>query len=77
MTMNETYNIYDFVSACWDDVFEKAQGAAVYIDHAASECLHWYKGDKAYLALKDAGAVSIHELAMYNFQVRLFLPTKK
>lgn len=67
--MIDSYEINDFIHACWNDVFEKAKGAAVYIDHAASECLHWYKGDRAYLALKDAGAESVHELAMYNFQV--------
>lgn len=70
--MNDTYEVRDFVDACWNDVFDKVKGAAVYIDHAASECLHWYKGDKAYLSLKDAGGVSVHELAMYNFQVSHF-----
>ncbi|XP_043276371.1 sec1 family domain-containing protein 2-like [Venturia canescens] len=75
--MTDSYEIYDFIHTCWTDVFEKVQGAAVYIDHAASECLHWYTGDKAYLSLKNAGAESVHELAMYNFQyVRVHGTTK-
>ncbi|KAK0098398.1 hypothetical protein PV326_008830 [Microctonus aethiopoides] len=62
------YDLIQFADACWQDVFYKVKDAAVYIDHAATECLHWYKGDKAYLSLINAGAHSVHELAMYNFQ---------
>ncbi|KAL7288577.1 hypothetical protein TKK_0017316 [Trichogramma kaykai] len=59
--------IKEFAQACWKEVLDLADGAAVYIDHPATECLHWHTGDKAYLTLKDAGAVSVHELALYNF----------
>ncbi|KAJ8682740.1 hypothetical protein QAD02_018532 [Eretmocerus hayati] len=59
--------VQDFVHVCWKEVLSMVNNAAVYIDHAASECLHWYCGDNAYLTLKDAGALSVHELALYNF----------
>lgn len=61
--------VQDFVNVCWKEVLSMVNDAAVYIDHAASECLHWYTGDKAYLTLKNAGAFSVHELALYNFHV--------
>ncbi|XP_014213803.1 sec1 family domain-containing protein 2-like [Copidosoma floridanum] len=60
-------DIQDFAGVCWKEVLSLVNNAAVYIDHAASECLHWYTGDRAYLTLKDAGACSIHELSLYNF----------
>lgn len=64
------YDLAEFANACWQDIFEKIHGAAVYIDHAATECLHWLQGDKAYLSLINAGAHSVHEMAMFNFQVK-------
>ncbi|XP_058791912.1 sec1 family domain-containing protein 2-like [Phymastichus coffea] len=57
----------EFADFCWKEVLSMINDAAVYIDHAAAECLHWHTGDKAYLTLKDAGALSVHELSLYNF----------
>ena len=67
--MQRTENLQDFADTCWKDVFLEIRDAAVYIDHAAAECLHWYTGDKAYLTLKNAGTVSVHELSLFNLQV--------
>ncbi|XP_034944941.1 sec1 family domain-containing protein 2-like [Chelonus insularis] len=66
--MTKKYEISEFADACWQDVLSKIQGAAVYIDHPAIECLHWLKGDRSYLSLIAAGAHSVHEMAMFNFQ---------
>jgi hypothetical protein len=63
--------IQEFVDICWKVVLSMVNDTAVYIDHAATECLHWYTGDKAYITLKDAGAISVHELALYNFHVNI------
>lgn len=59
-----------FVSECWANVFSEVRGTVVYLDRSAAECLHWCTGGKGYLALKDAGAVAVHELGMYHFRVR-------
>ena len=64
-------DVQEFVEVCWKEVLSMVNDAAVYIDHSAAECLHWYTGDSSYLALKDAGAVSVHELALYNFNVSI------
>ncbi|XP_015108563.1 sec1 family domain-containing protein 2 [Diachasma alloeum] len=75
--MENAYDIFEFSHACWEDVFEKIPGAAVYIDHAAAECLHWFKGDRAYLGLIEAGAHSVHEIAIFTFQYVKVQNTKK
>ncbi|XP_063984399.1 sec1 family domain-containing protein 2-like [Diachasmimorpha longicaudata] len=75
--MAKRYDISEFSHACWKDVFEKIPGAAVYIDHAAAECLHWFKGDRAYLQLIEAGAHSVHEIAIFTFQYVKVQNTKK
>ena len=67
--METQNNLRQFLNFCWKDVFGLIENAAVYLDHTVAECLHWYTGDRAYAILKDAGAVSIHEIAMYNFSV--------
>lgn len=67
--MAKLHDIFEFSDACWSDVFLKIPGAAVYLDHAAAESLHWLKGDRAYLELMEAGAHSVHEIAMFTFQV--------
>ncbi|XP_011498041.1 PREDICTED: sec1 family domain-containing protein 2-like [Ceratosolen solmsi marchali] len=61
-------DLQEFVDACWKDVLSMVNETAVYIDHAAAECLHWYTGDKAYITLKDAGAISVHELSVDNLR---------
>lgn len=63
--------IQEFAGICWKEVLSMVNGAAIYIDHAAAECLHWHTGDSAYVTLKDAGALSVHELALYNFNVSI------
>ncbi|XP_012287131.1 sec1 family domain-containing protein 2 isoform X2 [Orussus abietinus] len=75
--MSNSIDLQEFASACWKDIFSVAHGAAVYIDHAAAECLHWFTRDKAYTALINAGAVSVHDLAMYNFRYVRVKGTKK
>ena len=67
--MQQKEGLQNFAHACWKDVFSEVRGAAVYIDHAAAECLHWYTGDRAYLTLKNEGAILVHELSMFNFKV--------
>lgn len=64
-------DLQDFESVCWKEVLSMVNEAAVYIDHPAAECLHWYTGDEGYISLKDAGAISVHELALYNFHVSI------
>ncbi|XP_029162831.1 sec1 family domain-containing protein 2-like [Nylanderia fulva] len=66
--MENASNLEQFLADTWQDVANLARESAVYIDHAATECLHWYTGGKMYSFLKDAGAVSVYELAMYNFR---------
>lgn len=63
--------IHEFAGICWKEILSMVNDAAIYIDRAAAECLHWYTGDRAYLTLKDAGAKSVHELALYNLHVSI------
>lgn len=63
-------DLEQFLADTWHDIANLVRESAVYIDHAAAECLHWNTGGKIYSFLKDAGAVSVYELAMYNFRVR-------
>lgn len=58
-----------FLVDTWHDIANLVRESAVYIDHAATECLHWHTGGRMYSFLKDAGAVSVYELTMYNFRV--------
>lgn len=62
-------NVEQFLTDIWHDIANLAYESTVYIDHAATECLHWHTGGKIYSFFKDAGAISIYELAMYNFHV--------
>lgn len=62
-------DLEQFLADTWHDIANLVRESAVYIDHAATECLHWHTGGKTYSFLKDAGAVSVYELAMYNFRV--------
>ncbi|XP_050462923.1 sec1 family domain-containing protein 2-like isoform X2 [Cataglyphis hispanica] len=57
-----------FLADTWHDIANLVRESAVYIDHAATECLHWHTGGRMYSFLKDAGAVSVYELTMYNFR---------
>ena len=66
-------DLKNFNDKTWKEILSVVNNAAVYIDHAAAECLHWHSGDKAYLTLKNSGAISVHELALYNFKVITFL----
>ncbi|XP_076627268.1 sec1 family domain-containing protein 2 [Colletes latitarsis] len=66
-----------FISECWESIFAEVRGTVVYIDHCAAECLHWYTAGKGYLALKDAGAIAVHELGMYHFRYVEVRETKK
>lgn len=61
-------DLEQFLADTWHDIANLVRESAVYIDHAATECLHWHTGGRIYSFLKDAGAVSVYELAMYNFR---------
>lgn len=69
--------IRDLIDSSWRTVLAEVENAAVYIDHAAAESLHWYAAGKGYLVLKDAGAVAVQELAMYNFRYAEVRTAKK
>lgn len=62
-------DLEQFLLDTWHDIAGFVSESAVYIDHAATECLHWHTGGNIYSFFKDAGAVSIYELDMYNFRV--------
>lgn len=62
-------DLEQFLADSWHDIANLVRESAVYIDHAATECLHWHTSGNVYSFLKDAGAVSVYELAMYNFRV--------
>ncbi|RLU18374.1 hypothetical protein DMN91_008731 [Ooceraea biroi] len=66
--MEAANGLEQFLTDTWNDIVGLVHESAVYIDHAATECLHWYTSGKTYAFLKDAGAVSVYELAMYNFR---------
>ncbi|KAH0951848.1 hypothetical protein HN011_000429 [Eciton burchellii] len=68
MHVGDVNKLEQFLTESWQDIFSLVYESAVYIDHAATECLHWYTGGKAYSFLRNAGAVSVYELAMYNFR---------
>ncbi|KAL6264647.1 hypothetical protein P5V15_004748 [Pogonomyrmex californicus] len=66
--MGDIIDLEQFLTDTWRDIANFVNESAVYIDHAATECLHWHTGGKIYSFFKDAGAVSVYELAMYNFR---------
>jgi len=67
--MESINDLEHFLADTWHDIAGFVSESAVYIDHASTECLHWHTGGKIYSFFKDAGAVSVYELAMYNFRV--------
>lgn len=69
LIMEAVNDLEKFLTDTWLDVVHLVHESAVYIDHAATECLHWHTGGKTYSFFKDAGAISVYELAMYNFRV--------
>lgn len=71
--MNFIDEVEKFTHKCWKSIFVEVHEAVVFIDSTATECLHWHTGDQGYLALKNAGAFSVHELATYNLRVRIYL----
>lgn len=71
--MNFIDEVEKFTHKCWKSIFAEVHEAVVFIDSTATECLHWHTGDQGYLALKNAGAFSVHELATYNLRVRIYL----
>ncbi|CAL1674686.1 unnamed protein product [Lasius platythorax] len=66
--MENVSDLEQFLADTWHDIANLVRESAVYVDHAATECLHWHTGGRMYSFLKDAGAVSVYELAMYNFR---------
>lgn len=75
--MHQVGSLIDFAENCWRGVLAEVSEAAVYIDHAAAECFHWHSGDKAYLSFKNAGALSVHELSLFNLKFIKAKETKK
>lgn len=67
------FEIKNFISECWANIFAEVYDTAVYMDHSAIECLHWYTAGKGYLTLKNAGAVAVYEFGMYQFQVSVLI----
>lgn len=67
--MEDVNDLEQFLVDIWHDIAGFVSESAVYIDHAATECLHWHTGGKIYSFFKDVGAVSVYELDMYNFRV--------
>jgi len=67
--MESINDLEQFLADTWHDIAGFVSESAVYIDHASTECLHWHTGGEIYSFFKDAGAVSVYELAMYNFRV--------
>nr|XP_033321939.1 sec1 family domain-containing protein 2-like isoform X1 [Megalopta genalis] len=65
---NIIFEMKKYNSKCWEAIFTEVRDAVVYIDQYATECLHWYAGGKGYMALKNAGAIAVHELGMYHFR---------
>lgn len=74
--MQQVKSIFDFTETCWKYVLSEVSEAAVYIDHAAAECFHWYSGDKAYISFKNSGASSVHELSLFNLKVSVLKKKK-
>ncbi|XP_011054832.1 PREDICTED: sec1 family domain-containing protein 2-like isoform X2 [Acromyrmex echinatior] len=66
--MEAINDVEQFLADIWHDIAGFVSESAVYIDHAATECLHWHTGGKIHSFFKDAGAMSVHELDMYNFR---------
>ncbi|XP_047367224.1 sec1 family domain-containing protein 2-like isoform X1 [Vespa velutina] len=66
--MNFIDEVEEFTHKCWKSIFMEVHEAVVFIDSAATECLHWHTGDQGYLVLKTAGAFSVHELATYSLR---------
>ncbi|KYM99632.1 Sec1 family domain-containing protein 2, partial [Cyphomyrmex costatus] len=62
-------DVEQFLVDIWHDIAGFVSESAVYINHAATECLHWHTGGKIHSFFKDAGATSVLELDMYNFRV--------
>lgn len=67
--MESVDNLEKFLADIWLNIATLLRESVVYIDHAAIECLHWYTGGTGYIFLKNAGAVAVYELAMYNSNV--------
>lgn len=66
--MENVSDLEQFLADTWQDIANLVRESVVYVDHAATECLHWYTGGRIYSFFKDAGAASVYELAMYNFR---------
>ncbi|CAH0751571.1 unnamed protein product [Diatraea saccharalis] len=56
--------VKDFGRAWWSEVYNRIIGAAVYLDDASSECLHW---DGGLLNLLFGGAVAVKSLSPFEF----------
>ncbi|XP_076654308.1 sec1 family domain-containing protein 2 [Halictus rubicundus] len=65
---NIIFEMNKYNSECWETIFAEVRDAVVYIDRYATECLHWFAAGKGYMALKNAGAIAVHQLGMYHFR---------
>ncbi|RVE50891.1 hypothetical protein evm_004458 [Chilo suppressalis] len=57
-------SVKEFGKAWWSEVYNRIIGAAVYLDDASSECLHW---DGGLLNLIFGGAVTVKSLSPFEF----------
>ncbi|KAM3965112.1 sec1 family domain-containing protein 2 [Aphomia sociella] len=57
-------SVKEFSKAWWSEVYNRIIGAAVYLDDASAECLHW---DGGLFNLLTGGAVSVKTLSPFEF----------
>ncbi|XP_063825674.1 sec1 family domain-containing protein 2-like [Ostrinia nubilalis] len=57
----------EFSKAWWSEVYNRIIGAAVYLDAASAECLHW---DGGLFNLLDGGAVAVKSLSPFEFSTK-------
>lgn len=60
-------SVKEFGRAWWSEVYNRIIGAAVFLDDASAECLHWEGG---LFNLLLGGAVTVKSLS--PFEVKLF-----
>ncbi|XP_026761722.2 sec1 family domain-containing protein 2-like [Galleria mellonella] len=57
-------SVKEFSRAWWSEVYNRIIGAAVYLDDASAECLHW---DGGLFNLLTGGAITIKSLSPFEF----------
>ncbi|KAL0883011.1 hypothetical protein ABMA27_016495 [Loxostege sticticalis] len=60
-------SVKEFGKAWWSEVYNRIIGAAVYLDDASAECLHW---DGGLFNLLSGGAVAVKSLSPFEFSTK-------